>query len=78
MFGCSQDFMWPVFVYRNYWWLMPLCTFVIPTFTTHYVMQESLLVSWYIGGILRYMLSMHLTWSINSFAHYIGSKPYDK
>ena len=28
--------------------------------------------------MLRYVLCLHSTWSVNSFAHYFGYKPYNK
>lgn len=63
---------------RNYTWMMPVFTFVLPALLTSYLMNESLTTGWYVGAIMRYMITVHGTWCVNSFAHYAGSKPYDK
>lgn len=64
-------------LFRNYWWLMPFFTFALPTILAYYVLGETLAVAWY-AGIFRYIYIVHVTWSVNSFAHYAGSKTYDK
>lgn len=78
---CNFDHSWQIIMnyhFRNYGWIMPLFTFVIPTMFFCYVMGEPLVVAWHTGAIIRYMISIHGTWCVNSVAHYAGSKPYDK
>lgn len=67
-----------MFQKRNYLWMMPIFSFVIPTLFISCVMDEPLTNAWYAGAIIRYMISIHGTWCVNSFAHFAGSKPYDK
>lgn len=64
--------------FRNYYWMMPFFTFALPALLSYYVFGESLAVSWHLGAIGRYLLSVHGAWCVNSFAHYSGHKPYDK
>lgn len=58
--------------------LFILCNFIFPTTLNHWLWNESLLISYFVSGILRYVFSLHVTWSVNSFAHMFGHKPYDK
>ncbi|XP_024081401.1 acyl-CoA Delta(11) desaturase-like [Cimex lectularius] len=34
--------------------------------------------SFFIGFVLRYVLGLHFTWSVNSLAHFYGTKPYTR
>lgn len=63
---------------RWYLILMPLIAFVIPTFIPMYFWNETFNNAWYIAAVGRYTWSLNVTWSINSFAHLVGMKPYDK
>ena len=51
---------------------------VIPTFIPHLLWSESLWNAYFVSFALRYVLSLHAAWSVNSFAHMWGNKPYDK
>lgn len=51
--------------------------FVIPSLIPWYVVGESLLNA-YLLSALRYCLTLHATWCVNSLAHKYGNKPYDK
>lgn len=66
-----------VFLIRNYAWLMPLFTFILPALVTSWLFNETFTTGWYVGAMMRYMMTVHGTWCVNSFAHYAGSKPYD-
>jgi stearoyl-CoA desaturase (delta-9 desaturase) len=54
-----------------------LFTFILPTIIPYYFWNEDLLVS-YLICIMRYVIALHITWCVNSFAHIWGDKPYDK
>jgi len=43
----------------------------------YYFWSESLITAYFIA-ILRYVMLLHFTWCVNSFAHFFGDKPYDK
>ncbi|XP_049865787.1 acyl-CoA Delta(11) desaturase-like isoform X2 [Pectinophora gossypiella] len=51
--------------------------FVLPTVVPMYFWGESLRNAWHVN-LLRYALSLHATFLVNSAAHYWGTKPYDK
>lgn len=57
---------------------MPLLSFGIPAFLPWYLTGETFANSWYVGSMLRYTISLHSTWLVNSAAHIWGTKPYDK
>lgn len=56
---------------------MPLLCFGIPTMLPCLLIGETLSNSWYVGSLLRYTISLHSTWLVNSAAHIWGYKPYD-
>jgi stearoyl-CoA desaturase (delta-9 desaturase) len=33
--------------------------------------------AFFVAGSLRYVVVLHITWSVNSFAHFFGDHPYD-
>lgn len=54
-----------------------MLAFVLPILGSHYVWGEDLIASFHFN-IARYVLGLHVNWSINSFAHIWGMRPYDK
>ncbi|KAJ8688587.1 hypothetical protein QAD02_024382 [Eretmocerus hayati] len=74
---CYED---PVIAFEEKYFeiLRPVVGFLLPTLVPVYFWNES----WYWAIIsvvfMRYAYSVNCTWSINSFAHMFGSKPYDK
>lgn len=64
--------------HRYYTLLMPTFAFIIPTLIPYLVLDEKLSYSSYIAGALRYMMTLHFTWLVNSAAHIWGMRPYDK
>lgn len=56
---------------------MPIFCFVLPTIVPVLFWNESWKIS-FISGCLRYVLSVNITWGINSVCHLWGYKPYDK
>uniref|UniRef100_A0A0K8VJW3 Acyl-CoA desaturase 1 n=3 Tax=Bactrocera latifrons TaxID=174628 RepID=A0A0K8VJW3_BACLA len=57
---------------------MPICCFVIPGLFPYYVLGSSLQVCFFVCSMLRYALSLHGTWLVNSAAHFYGMRPYEK
>jgi stearoyl-CoA desaturase (delta-9 desaturase) len=57
---------------------MPLISFILPTIIPVYFWGETWTNAWYIAAIARYTWSLNVTWCINSFAHIVGMKPFDK
>ena len=65
-----------MFQHRYYLRLsIPICI-IIPTLIPIYFWGEHAWTS-YTWAILRYLVILHNTWSVNSLAHIWGSKPYD-
>ncbi|XP_026732720.1 acyl-CoA Delta(11) desaturase-like [Trichoplusia ni] len=54
------------------------CCWVIPSIIPALFWNESWETSIMSQAVLRYLLSLNFTWSVNSFAHLWGNKPYDK
>jgi len=61
----------------NPWWNLYWC-FVAPALGPWYFWGEPFLRAFLVCGCLRYVLVLHATWMVNSFAHKIGYRPYDK
>ncbi|KAL0274795.1 UNVERIFIED_CONTAM: hypothetical protein PYX00_002834 [Menopon gallinae] len=57
--------------------LMVLICFVIPTCIPVYCWGETWSNSFFVATLLRYTVTLNVTWFVNSIAHFIGSKPYD-
>jgi stearoyl-CoA desaturase (Delta-9 desaturase) len=57
--------------------MMPFICFVIPTLFPVYMWNETWKNSWF-SSLLRYAVTLNVTWMVNSVAHLWGSKPYDK
>jgi len=60
---------------RNKYWLMPLMCFILPASLSTWF-GESYWRGLFIAGALRYVVVLHATWSVNSFAHWYGNRPY--
>ncbi|GAB0087430.1 Acyl-CoA desaturase [Sergentomyia squamirostris] len=67
-----------MFQKKHYGLLMPLFCFVIPALIPYFLIGETFSNSWYICSVMRYVMSLHGTWLVNSAAHMWGMKPYDK
>ncbi|KAB0354301.1 hypothetical protein FD755_022839, partial [Muntiacus reevesi] len=55
-----------------------LMCFVVPTLVPWYIWGESLWNSYFLASILRYTISLNVTWLVNSVAHMYGNRPYDR
>ncbi|CAK1540458.1 unnamed protein product [Leptosia nina] len=67
-----------MFQKRTYLVVMPLLCFVLPAWMPVLLWNETPWSSWYVASILRYTLTLHFTWLVNSAAHIWGNRPYDK
>ena len=65
------------FQHKYYIYLVMLLSFALPVFLTCYLLGESFNAAWHFH-IFRYVLSLHITWSINSVSHLWGNKPFEK
>lgn len=63
---------------QYYYILAPVLCFGVPTLVPWYFWNESFYVGFCVAGILRYLISLHFTWLVNSAAHVWGNKPYDR
>lgn len=77
---CSDLLADPVVrIQKNYYVTsVILCCFILPTVIPWYFWGESLLTSFMVAGLLRYCIVLHVTWMVNSLAHWLGAKPFDK
>ncbi|XP_037945829.1 acyl-CoA desaturase 1 isoform X2 [Teleopsis dalmanni] len=66
-----------VFQRKYYFIVMPICCFVLPALFPYFYLGSSLKVCFFVCSMLRYCLSLHGTWLVNSAAHFYGMKPYD-
>uniref|UniRef100_A0ACB8E949 Suppressor of clathrin deficiency n=2 Tax=Sphaerodactylus townsendi TaxID=933632 RepID=A0ACB8E949_9SAUR len=55
-----------------------LMCFVLPTFVPWYFWGETVWNSYFLASILRYTVSLNVSWLVNSAAHMYGNRPYDK
>jgi stearoyl-CoA desaturase (delta-9 desaturase) len=65
-----------MFQHRNYAALVLIASFIVPTIFTC-ICGETLLTALTMN-ILRHVISLHITFLINSAAHVFGTKPFDK
>jgi len=64
---------------KRYFYLLGfLCNVVVPTAVPVYCWSESLSVAFFVSCVLRYVISLHATWLVNSAAHKWGNRPYDE
>ncbi|XP_063587986.1 acyl-CoA Delta-9 desaturase-like [Penaeus indicus] len=58
--------------------LVVTACFVLPTVIPWWYWDEHLVNALMVSGFLRYTIVLHITWFVNSLAHWVGTKPYDK
>lgn len=66
------------FQHRHFWWLSLVFTVALPTAIPVLLWREHLWTSFILSFMVRYCVTLHGTWLVNSAAHYIGRRPYDK
>jgi len=54
-----------------------ICGFVLPTVLPYFLWGECLYTAYFMA-VFRYVTVLHVTWLVNSAAHFFGNKPYDK
>ncbi|XP_075974974.1 acyl-CoA Delta-9 desaturase-like isoform X2 [Anticarsia gemmatalis] len=65
--------------HTKYFWVFKIAfCWVIPSIIPPLVWGETWELSILSQCVLRYVASLNFTWSVNSFAHLWGNKPYDK
>lgn len=57
------------------WFALFMC-FLFPSLVAK-AWGESFWNAFFVAGALRYVCVLHITWSVNSFAHFFGDHPYD-
>jgi len=75
---CSDILADPVVRFQvavNPWWNLAWC-FVFPSFYASYFYGDYWL-GFFTIGCLRWVISLHATWCVNSVAHLWGPRPYD-
>lgn len=66
------------FQHRYYLPCVAFFCFILPTLIPYMLWGETLYNSFYICSLLRYVITLHATWLVNSAAHMWGRRPYDK
>lgn len=69
----------PVLAFQKKYYaiLGPIVALVLPTMVPVYFWNENWYIAFTATGMLRYMVTLHFTWLVNSAAHMWGYKPYD-
>lgn len=67
-----------MFQYRHYAAMCILFSVVMPTLVPWYFWGENVYVAFFVAFGLRYALTLHQTWLVNSAAHLWGGRPYDR
>lgn len=62
---------------KYYLYLIMIFAIGLPVSIPIYFWNESFNVAWHLN-IARYVFFLHSTWSVNSFAHLYGYRPYDR
>lgn len=57
------------------WFSLFMC-FIMPS-SVPMLWSENFWNGFWVSGALRYVIVLHFTWSVNSFAHLYGDRPYD-
>lgn len=58
-------------------WINLLFCFVIPSAVPMVLWGEAYWNAFFVAGALRYVYVLHVTWCVNSVAHFFGDRPYD-
>ncbi|XP_077469268.1 stearoyl-CoA desaturase b [Stigmatopora argus] len=67
-----------MFQRRHYKLSVLILCFLVPMMVPWYFWGESLLVGYFLPGLLRYTAALNATWLVNSAAHMWGNRPYDR
>ena len=67
-----------MFQHKHFMGLTILFNILLPTYLPVWLWAESAAVSFTFSFMIRYLVTLHGTWLVNSAAHYFGSRPYDE
>lgn len=67
-----------MFQHRHFWWLSVVLNVYLPTMVPVWLWGERFWTSFVFSFMIRYLITLHGTWLVNSAAHYYGSRPYDQ
>ncbi|XP_046387399.1 acyl-CoA Delta-9 desaturase-like [Ischnura elegans] len=67
-----------MFQKKYYKTLYLLFAIMIPTLAPYFFWKEDIWNSLFVAYFFRYVFLLHGTWTVNSFAHIYGNRPYDK
>ncbi|XP_034249751.1 acyl-CoA Delta(11) desaturase-like [Thrips palmi] len=67
-----------MFQKRYYMPFYLVCSLLVAILLPVYGWEETLANAFFVPFILRTVIILHLTWFVNSAAHYFGTKPYDR
>lgn len=67
-----------MFQHRYYLPLVVLFWLLLPTAIPYLLWGESAVHAFLVCVCFRYVFALHSTWTVNSFAHLFGNRPYDK
>ncbi|CAL8142140.1 unnamed protein product [Orchesella dallaii] len=63
---------------KYYWQLVPIVFYIVPMILFQWMFPELTLFQNFVLQHVRYGVSLHFTFFVNSLAHMWGDKPYDK
>jgi stearoyl-CoA desaturase (Delta-9 desaturase) len=66
-----------MFQHKYYPILVPLLSFIMPPSIAFYCLGETLVNSFFVALIFRYVTTMQIIGLVNSAAHMFGNRPYD-
>ncbi|XP_024217367.1 acyl-CoA Delta-9 desaturase [Halyomorpha halys] len=69
---------WIMFQKKHYKILYLIFAILIPVAIPCYFWNETFMNSFLVSYFARYVTQLNITWSVNSFAHIYGTRPYDK
>lgn len=64
------------FQMRHYIKTVLLMCYLVPTALGYYLGDAW--AGFWVGGVFRHVWVLHMTWMVNSVAHFFGYKPYDR
>jgi len=77
---CSDLLQDPIVIYQRKFYvpLVLLLSFIMPAWVANYFWGESFKTAFFVASIFRYVVTLNVTWLVNSAAHIWGNHPYDK
>lgn len=65
------------FQHNHYLPLVLVICFILPTIGPVLLWNEYWVTALMVSCFMRYTILLHITWTVNSLAHYVGARPYD-